>query len=80
MREPEFLKEIKTKNPILRGIGNFFGFISAWALLHSVYAEEDNKKYKYFIFTKIFSITWPLSKWQTMYAVNTKDLDDEQLD
>ena len=81
MREPEFLSIVKTKNPILRFIGNFFGLLSAWALLKAVYAEEDNKNIKYLFYSKIFSILFPLAKWQTTYKFNMKDLDtDEELD
>lgn len=81
MREPEFIRQERTKNPILRFIGNSFSLISSWALLQSCFAEEKNKTFKYFIYINMFRLTYPLSIWSTVYVMNNKGVDeDEQLD
>lgn len=81
MREPEFIREERTKNPLLRAIGNTASLISSWALLKYVYAEEDNKKVKQFIYITIFHLYYPLSRWSTVYVMNIKGTDeDDQLD
>lgn len=81
MREPEFIKQQRTKNPLLRAIGNFSSLVSAWALLNYLYSEEKNKKFRAFIYVTLFKLYYPFTKWATVYVINTKDLDeDEQLD
>ena len=81
MREPEFIRQEKTKNPLLRAIGNTSSLISSWALLQYCYADEDNKKLKQFVYVTIFKLYYPFSKWATVYVMNYKGIDeDEQLD
>lgn len=79
MREPEFIEKRKTKNPILRGIGNFSSLISAWALLKYVYAEEDSKKFKCWIYFTIFKLYNPFAaRWATVYEMTRKTTNNEK--
>lgn len=81
MREPEFIKQQRTKNPILRFIGNFSSLVAAWALLKYVYAEEDGKKTKAWFYFIMFKLYYPYSKWATVYEMTNKDMDeDDELD
>lgn len=81
MREPEFIRQEMTKNPILRFIGNTASLISSWALLQYCFAEEDNKKVKQYIYITIFKLYYPFSKWGTVYVMTSKGADeDEKLD
>lgn len=78
MREPEFIRQEMTKNPILRFIGNFSSLVSAWALLKYVYAEEDGKKNKAYFYYIMFKLYYPCSKWATVYVADMKGNEDEE--
>jgi hypothetical protein len=64
-----FEKHLRTKNPVLRLIGNTSGSISNYFLIKEIHSEDKDNVGRAKVFSKLFSIfEKPQNKWGTYYT------------
>lgn len=74
-----FEKHIKTRNPVLRLIGNVSGSISVYFLIRGIRAEDKDNTIRAKTFAKLFHIfEKPQNRWGTYYTGKFMPVKGEQ--
>lgn len=70
-----FEKHIRTRNPILRLVGNISGSISTFFLMREIRSEDRDNVSRAKLYAKLFRIfEGPQNKWGTYYTSELKSV------
>jgi hypothetical protein len=70
-----FEKHLRTKNPVLRLIGNTSGSISNYFLIKEIHSEDKDNVGRAKLYAKLFRIfEGPQNKWGTYYTAELKSI------